>query len=199
VTSGRVSHNKKRQSLHERSDPWDTYPSRRMASHALVAQWREQKPSKLWVAGSSPAGGAQNMDNINRWAAGTRRHLPGVSISRSPVPAGQFDVGSLGTATPELTSRSGVCSRADISSLPRLAAIKPAWSPWAGWLTIRSGPSSRLQPPWVWVGPAGLSGAGVRGHGSNRSRRGHGEPTMGSSNSGMPLRRRSRISRVVST
>jgi hypothetical protein len=39
----------------------------------------------------------QNMGNINRRAADTRRHLQGVSISRSPVAAGQLDLGPLGT------------------------------------------------------------------------------------------------------
>ncbi len=74
---------------------------------ALVAQGIEHRFPKPCVAGSIPAGGTQNMGNINRRPAGTRRHLPGVSISRSPVLTGQLGAGaSAAAATPELTSRS---------------------------------------------------------------------------------------------
>jgi hypothetical protein len=75
------------------------------------------------------------MGNIDRRAAGTRRHLPGVSISRSSVPAGQLDPAAM-------------CHSSSRSASAAWSAPPISTGHWIGWVTYED---RRMKGVTGWV------------------------------------------------
>jgi hypothetical protein len=186
-------------SRHERCRQIVLNPQAELVAHLEAHGYvtREPDPAKR----RPPAPGPRPPAHGTRWSPSPRSSCPTGAMSCGPAdavrrPSRRTQPAVVPVARASRDSATVVARRVTAEPTHE-SGTTPILSPTtARWRSVsRRGAGSS---PWRHA-VTGLSGADARGGGSNWSRRGHEEPTMGSSTSGMPPRSRSRISRVVST